>query len=107
MALQKPAVLPEELGFSFRRNASRLSLGGRETSGRDSQMEYEAEGFSQCSSDLGNEPDLHGTLDLLERCSWTCLSAGEFKLSQEGVQCVALHSAYTEWLRRAMGLDVA
>ena len=58
-------------------------------------MEYEAEGFSQCSSDLGNEPDLHGTLDLLERCSWTCGSAGEIKLSQERVQCVALHSEYT------------
>ena len=107
MALQNPAVLPEELGFCCSRYASRLSPGGRGTSGKGSQIEYEAEGCSQCSSDLGNEPDLHGMLDLLEQCSWTCGSAGEIKLSQERVQSVALHSAYTEWLRTATGLDVA
>ena len=77
------------------------------TSDRGSRMEYEAECFSQCSADEGNESDLHGMLALLERCSWTCGNAGEVKLSQERLQSVALHSAYTEWLRRATGLDVA
>ena len=56
------------------------------TSDRGSRMEYEAECFSQCSADEGNESDLHGMLALLERCSWTCGNAGEVKLSQERVQ---------------------
>jgi len=38
-------------------------------SGSTFQMEREAEGFSECSSDYGNAKDFHARWDVLERCS--------------------------------------